>query len=104
MTFKSRSLLSLCERSTTAAPAQRSAGTVLQRMSALSQTIPDVSDIRHTIVNLAIRGRLTSHHTSRDASDNVDNSAAGVPVGWRELRLAELLAEDTRNGYRGQTR
>ncbi len=67
-------------------------------MSALSESAQDVGDIRQTIVNLAIRGRLTRQHAS--SADGATGVSSGrFPPAWTSHRLAELLAEDPRNGY-----
>jgi len=61
---------------------------LLQLFDRVADARDSVPRMRRLVLDLAVRGRLTGH-----------TGKARVPPGWRTSRLADLLAEDTRNGY-----
>lgn len=65
---------------------------------------PDaVARLRRFVLNLAVRGRLVpqaaTDHPIAVARSGGEPESTGLPSSWRHVRLAELLREDTRNGY-----
>lgn len=94
-------LASLCGVRVRAAPtADRFViGTLPRVLSDLER----LKDVRAVISDLAVQGRLVPQHASDDAPrlavDLCDRSDEGYPPSWRCTALANLLSEDSRNGY-----
>jgi type I restriction enzyme S subunit len=75
----------------------------LEALPALTTRPNQIKQLRQTILNLAVRGRLVPQDPN-DESVHLDapsetEAKAALPASWRYIRLAELLREDTRNGY-----
>jgi type I restriction enzyme, S subunit len=75
----------------------------LEALPALTTRPNQIKQLRQTILNLAVRGKLVPQDPS-DESVHLDvlsetEAKAALPASWRYIRLAELLGEDTRNGY-----
>jgi len=76
----------------------------LDNLSALTARTDQIKQLRHTIVNLAVRGKLVPQDLD-DESEKACRSSNSpllpelLPIGWRHERLADLISEDTRNGY-----
>jgi type I restriction enzyme S subunit len=66
-------------------------------------TRPDqIKQLRQTILNLAVRGKLVRQNPNKErvAPDLLDElHHEEIPQTWRYVPLAKLLSEDTRNGY-----
>jgi type I restriction enzyme S subunit len=75
----------------------------LDALPALMARPDQIKALRQTILNLAVRGKLVP----RDAMDepaklkvaDCDERPEAIPSTWLYVRLGNLLAEDTRNGY-----
>ena len=75
----------------------------LNALPALTTRPNQIKQLRQTILNLAVRGKLVPQDPS-DESVHLDvlsetDAKVALPASWRYIRLAELLREDTRNGY-----
>jgi type I restriction enzyme S subunit len=75
----------------------------LQQLPRMTHDVRHVQRLRRTIINLAIRGALVGQNQGDMAptagSVEVKMADTEAPEAWRSLPLADLLAEDTRNGY-----
>jgi len=75
----------------------------LATLPALTTRPDQIKALRQTILNLAVRGKLveqdpTDEPVNLPPSGEVDFPET-LPKGWRYARLADLLAENTRNGF-----
>lgn len=75
----------------------------LQHLPRLSTRHQHIKQLRQTILNLAVRGRLVPQDP-KEKSPPLSRSMTEVlphelPLSWCFSRLVNLLAEDTRNGY-----
>jgi type I restriction enzyme S subunit len=82
---------------------QSDARFTLNALPALTTRPNQIKQLRQTILNLAVRGKLVPQDPS-DESVHLDvlsetEAKVALPASWRYIRLAELLREDTRNGY-----
>jgi len=82
---------------------QSDARYTLNALPALTTRPNQIKQLRQTILNLAVRGKLVPQDPS-DESVHLDvlsetEAKVALPASWRYIRLAELLREDTRNGY-----
>jgi type I restriction enzyme S subunit len=82
---------------------QSDAHFTLNALPALTTRPNQIKQLRQTILNLAVRGKLVPQDPS-DESVHLDvlsetEAKVALPASWRYIRLAELLREDTRNGY-----
>lgn len=75
----------------------------LDNLPALATRPDQIKQIRQTILNLAVRGKLVPQDVKdappelrRDACESFPDE---IPGSWFYARLIHLLAEDTRNGY-----
>lgn len=75
----------------------------LNHLPRLTTRPEHIKQLRQTILNLAVRGRLVPQDPNDEPvnlSASPDELKAGaLPKNWRYEPLANLLAEDTRNGY-----
>ena len=67
-------------------------------------TRPDqIKQLRQTVVNLAVRGRIVPQDPNDEPADlspvNCDDGPEAIPSTWLYTRLVNLLAENTQNGY-----
>lgn len=65
---------------------------------------PDaIARLRRFVLNLAVRGKLVPQDASeapvRLGREREEHALAALPISWRVSRLADLIREDTRNGY-----
>jgi type I restriction enzyme S subunit len=75
----------------------------LGNLAALTTRPDQIKQLRQTILNLAVRGKLVPQDPNdepvglkpADCSDRPES----IPSTWVYTRLSNLLAEDTRNGY-----
>lgn len=82
---------------------QTDARFALDALPALTTRPDQIKQLRQTILNLAVRGKIVM----QDRTDqkpilqvkDCEESPAAIPSTWRYTRLVNLLAEDTRNGY-----
>ena len=74
----------------------------LAALPALTTRSDQIKQLRQTILNLAVRGKLV-RQDSKDEPLALEivavKPAVAIPESWCYTRLANLLAEDTRNGY-----
>lgn len=75
----------------------------LKHLRSLSTRHEHIKQLRQTILNLAVRGKLVAQD-SKEGTASLSQSLAekpplDLPPSWSYSRLANLLAEDTRNGY-----
>ncbi|MCU0754920.1 MAG: restriction endonuclease subunit S [Xanthomonadales bacterium] len=77
---------------------QTSADFVLQTLPTHTTRREQIKQLRQTILNLAVRGRLGTG-MGEAGSDERASTSHELPPRWRFLALGDLLAEDTRNGY-----
>jgi type I restriction enzyme S subunit len=75
----------------------------LNILPALTTRPDQIKQLRQTILNLAVRGKLVPQDM-RDKAANLDigvceDPPTEIPETWRYTSLANLLSEDTRNGY-----
>ena len=78
---------------------QADARFALDALPALTTRPDQIKQLRQTILNLAVRGKLVP----QDASDEPlsletaasDDRPDDIPTTWRHARLADILAEDT---------
>jgi type I restriction enzyme S subunit len=82
---------------------QSDARFALSVLPALSARPDQVKQLRQTILNLAVRGKLVPQAPTTKASQVSTTSQLGrpadIPSSWRFEKLESLLSEDTRNGY-----
>lgn len=75
----------------------------LDALQALTARPGQIKQLRQTILNLAVRGRLVRRNTKDEPPcpdiDGQEPPLDGFPENWRYARLEHLLAENTRNGY-----
>lgn len=75
----------------------------IQSFNALTTRGDQIKRLREAIVNLAVRGHLVRQDPADEpieVAPSSDNKRAWLlPAKWRHARLADLLVEDTRNGY-----
>ena len=75
----------------------------IESLEALTTRPDQVKRLRQTIINLAVHGKLVRQEPTDEPVRFVSPADAKqigpVPREWRHARLAELLVEDTRNGY-----
>ncbi len=72
----------------------------LETLPALTTRPDQIKQLRQTILNLAVRGKLVPQNSNEKPLEIDDASCWGeLPSNWRYIRLIRLLAEDTRNGY-----
>ncbi len=82
---------------------QADARFALAALSALTTRPDQIKQLRQTILNLAVRGKLVTQNPA-DQPTNLKSEDCGggpeiIPSTWGYTRLINLLAEDTRNGY-----
>jgi type I restriction enzyme S subunit len=77
---------------------QTSADFLLQTLPTHTTRREQIKQLRQTILNLAVRGRLGTD-TGEAGSDERASAHHELPPPWRFIPLCDLLAEDTRNGY-----
>jgi type I restriction enzyme S subunit len=75
----------------------------LDNLTRLTTRPEQIKQLRQTILNLAVRGCLVPQDP-QDEPVNLpiplnDELSEMLPARWRKVRLADLLAEDTRNGF-----
>ena len=75
----------------------------LTNLPALTTRPDQIKQLRQTILNLAVRGKLVPQDPKDEPVALAPAACAQLPVelpvSWRYSPLACLLAEDTRNGY-----
>jgi type I restriction enzyme, S subunit len=75
----------------------------LDHFSRLTTRTEHIKQLRQTILNLAVRGRLVPQDPKDEPASlpftDCDDLPVGIPAKWIYTRLANLLEEDTRNGY-----
>jgi type I restriction enzyme S subunit len=75
----------------------------LTNLPALTTRTDQIRQLRQTILNLAVRGRLVPQDSKEEPVALAPAACAQLPpelpASWRYSRLACLLSEDTRNGY-----
>ena len=82
---------------------QADARFALNTIPALTTRPDQIKQLRQTILNLAIRGKLVPQDKKDKIAnlpvDICDEPPTELPGPWRYTALANLLSEDTRNGY-----
>ena len=58
-----------------------------------------IAEVRQAILDLAVRGRLVPRGKAESHLASSEADARVLPVGWKWMRLGEMLAEESRNGY-----
>lgn len=74
----------------------------IQSLEVLTTRRDQIKRLRQTIINLAVSGNLVRQDPGEEPIEVAlpsDSARPGLPAKWRQARLADLLAEDTRNGY-----
>jgi type I restriction enzyme S subunit len=75
----------------------------LDALPALTARPDQIKQLRQTILNLAVRGKLVPQDPNDEPvtipTSACDETPAEIPSRWRYTRLSNLLAEETRNGY-----
>jgi type I restriction enzyme S subunit len=71
---------------------------LLDHLPAHTTRRDQIKQLRQTILNLAVRGRLGTENGEKTAA-TVLSDHPDLPQTWRFVPLGEILAEDTRNGY-----
>jgi len=75
----------------------------LDALPALTTRSDQIRQLRQTIVNLAVRGKLVPQNIGEEVHEairsNIQPPPDALAPNWRHVRLVDLLAEDTRNGY-----
>lgn len=88
-----------------AATARNDARFALQVLPSLTTTPAQIKQLRQTILNLAVRGKLVEQdpededQSARGKLSGLAESCPLIPDSWLYLPLGALLDEDTRNGY-----
>jgi type I restriction enzyme, S subunit len=82
---------------------QADARFALDALPALTTRPDQIKQLRQAILNLAVRGKLVPQDANEISgtlpASACDEPSTEIPTTWRYVRLADLLAEDTRNGY-----
>jgi type I restriction enzyme S subunit len=75
----------------------------LDHLPRLTTRVEHIKQLRQTILNLAVRGRLVSQEPNDEPISlklsSGDELLGWLPAKWRYVRLADVLAEGTRNGF-----
>lgn len=71
----------------------------LEHLEPLTKRTDQIKQIRQTILNLAVRGRLVDQDVVQRTPPRIGDPTEVLPETWSYLRLEDLLLEDTRNGY-----
>lgn len=75
----------------------------LDHLPRLTTRPEHIKQLRQTILNLAVRGRLVSQNLNDEPihlpAAFCEKPPADVPAKWTYTRLVNVLSEDTRNGY-----
>lgn len=75
----------------------------LDALPALTKRPDQIKQLRQTILNLAVRGKLVPQDPvdakAGDERHSLEHRPELIPPTWRYCALEDLLAEDTRNGY-----
>lgn len=71
----------------------------LEHLEPLTKRTDQIKQIRQTILNLAVRGRLVDQDVVQRTPTRIGDPTEVLPETWSYLRLEDLLLEDTRNGY-----
>jgi type I restriction enzyme, S subunit len=73
---------------------------ILQNFQRLTTKPKHIKQLRQTILNLAVRGKLVEQDPNDEpAITDCSDHPAEIPAKWAYTRLASLLSEETRNGY-----
>jgi type I restriction enzyme S subunit len=75
----------------------------LNALAALTKRPDQIRQLRKTILNLAVRGKLVpqdpTDEPAKVSASACDRVPSQIPDSWRYTRLGNFLSEDTRNGY-----
>lgn len=75
----------------------------LDAVPALTTRPDQIKQLRQTILNLAVRGKLVPQDPNDEPAKlraaDCDERPEAIPSTWLYTRLVNALAEDTRNGY-----
>jgi type I restriction enzyme S subunit len=75
----------------------------LDALPALTTRTDQIKQLRQTILNLAVRGKLDQQNAKDEPANlkaaDCDERPEVIPSTWVYTRLVNLLVEDTRNGY-----
>lgn len=82
---------------------QADARFALHVLPALSARADQVKQLRQTILNLAVRGKLAAQESGESLdsfpAELLETLGEELPSTWGWVKLEHLLAEETRNGY-----